>query len=353
MATGLRKLCATLSIAATLVVGAGSDLGRVATAQGDGAQIEAAEPSISEALKYKLLLAFSEKDAARLLALLEDNPTVADFVFRNGASLLGRAAYMGSLEAVELLLKRGANPDLGDPFPMMLAIDGANAPYDPDINPIEPRVPHYKIVVELIEQGANYGYSEEYEMLFIRWMMLVVCRSKNYKEEHLDVFREYNGKYNVEKKYIEKMEAYSDLAELGFINSSCLSHFLERFVPPGRELNNVGAAAIARGDAASAESAEAKAKADAEAKAKAKAEAHPELEEKIWSSRDDGSDDGLVSLLKQHPDLVDFMLEDDGTLTVLSLASGVGNLEAVQLLLNRGADPDIGNYHLDIVRPTP
>jgi len=114
MTANLGKLCAKLSIAALLVVGVAADAGRLAMAQSDGSQEGSAKQSYPVSLADELW----DADDKQFVALLRQNPGLVDFILDNGLTALAAAALKGSEEGVRILLRRGADPDLGKIRPL-------------------------------------------------------------------------------------------------------------------------------------------------------------------------------------------------------------------------------------------
>jgi hypothetical protein len=210
--TGLGKLFAMLAIAALLaaggflLVGDGTGSGPTGIAQADTPKLNCSRDNWSDAceeaylafgtLEEQLYKATLRKNEERLLTLLDQNPDIVDLRIADGQTALSEVAYMGSLQAVRILLKKGADPDLGTPSPLSRALVGSRAIYDPDVNLIEPPIPHYQIIVDLIEAGANYEYYEYKDMSFVEAMIYDVCDNFRFQESHLSIFSSSNIIYN-------------------------------------------------------------------------------------------------------------------------------------------------------------
>lgn len=232
METRFGRLLAALSIAALLTVVVGYDASRIAIAESDSAGVELPQPEPPTTLEEQFRLADRNGDKEKFLFLLWQNPSAVDLILDNSFTLLDTAVSSGNLEAVRILLQRGADPNSGEHTPVHLALLSAGKSWIHDDNPTDEqisisRIIHYEIIVELIKSGASYNfYAYELDKVsFIEDLIMEVCSIENFIEWHIEIFEKIDRKYTLDEKYLNNIEAIKTLARIGVLDPSCFNFF--------------------------------------------------------------------------------------------------------------------------------
>ncbi|MEO3430159.1 hypothetical protein AAFN88_14960 [Pelagibius sp. CAU 1746] len=183
-------------------------------------------------------LALKTYDHETFMELLSHNPGVVDYLYPNGFTLLEEAAYVGNLPAVEALLLRGVDPDFGRFRPLSLALPGLAMDLRvPAQSPVT-RGTFYRIIIVLLEAGADYRFLEGLETAFmgepwsfVEGLVMDVCDPKHYSVDHLAVFREADIHFRLERKFLRNMKKIRALAKIGLANPACVAYFDSRIIP--------------------------------------------------------------------------------------------------------------------------
>ncbi|WP_193367118.1 hypothetical protein [Pelagibius marinus] len=212
-----RQLC-EFSLCCFLLLGVLSDI----AASAEAGNSENLDVSVGTKLNESFRVAAISSNPERLLSLLGEYPTVTDVVFPDGDSLLGTAAYEGNIEAVEELLRRRADPDLGQRRPLAAALLGGTGE--------EPRsrLIQYEVISLLLKAGANYEILFLDEVSFVEALILDVCDAETYSEDLLFSFNNKHTYFTVHKKYLENSRRLKSLARANLLDAFCYSFFADR-----------------------------------------------------------------------------------------------------------------------------
>jgi hypothetical protein len=192
-----------------------------AAAEGQIAAGQSKHTTPSTALEEQLRAATLDHDSEKLLLLLGQNPAMADVVFSNGHSLLGTVAFIGEVEAVRELLRRGADPNLGSTPPL------AEVLYGIDTSTF-PRSTHYEVIVALLNAGANYEFAFVSDASFVEGLIMEVCEPEHFSPDHLAAFHHNDVVFAVDKRFLLHLEKIKELARLLMKDPACVSFFTRR-----------------------------------------------------------------------------------------------------------------------------
>ncbi len=185
------------------------------------------------------------RDYEALGRVVAESPGVGNRLFENGVSLLNYAANYGDVVVVRLLLKEGADPNVGrnvgnaSLYGLLLGISKFDA--GNGYSGVE-RTDFFKILVMLIQYGARYNefykgrgvLSPDEDISTIMHIVMNFCQTKGgslrygYEESDLNPLRESSVVFRIGRIQAFQVAAVEYYSMVGIFDYECVRSFVER-----------------------------------------------------------------------------------------------------------------------------
>lgn len=175
--------------------------------------------------------ALRDEDNTELENIIVSHSNVINKVINEDATLLGMAAYMGNMEAVEILVENGADPNIAQGDPLSGALGGMSALLEPPSrSDIRQGV---NIMMYLLDHGATlnswsptaqnakYSLAEEY--------ILTICKEDNGNQASiiLDDLKDHNFNENILPEYTSNYKYIAELSKEIYLNKGASAYIPE------------------------------------------------------------------------------------------------------------------------------
>jgi hypothetical protein len=156
-----------------------------------------------------------------LRLLLEKDDSLVNHLLASGETLLSIASYRGYVNAVDTLLRVGADPNLGNPKPLLAALNGYTNLSLGISHGARSRAEYVDILIKLTQSSANFSFmvdsdTRKVSNSYFEELVSTLCARRHFDHESLTALSDAHIEFRLTKGDISLLtRAMLTAAEVG------------------------------------------------------------------------------------------------------------------------------------------